>query len=69
MVIIIGRVIIRVTPFRALITLLVTYLLRPLPLHLKTRRTPQYCIDGCFSRGPIDLASCIQTQPLQNSCT
>ena len=31
---VIGRVIIRVTPFRALITLLITYLLSPLPLHV-----------------------------------
>ena len=29
---VISRVIIRVTPFRALITLLITYLLSPLPL-------------------------------------
>ena len=31
---VIGRVIIRVTPFRALITLLITYLLSPLPLQV-----------------------------------
>ena len=31
---VIGRVIIRVTPFRALITLLITHLLRPLPLQV-----------------------------------
>ena len=30
----ISRVIIRVTPFRALITLLITYLLSPLPLQV-----------------------------------
>ena len=32
---VISRVIIRVTPFRALITLLITYLLSPLPLQVK----------------------------------
>ena len=31
---VISRVIIRVTPFRALITLLITYLLSPLPLQV-----------------------------------
>ena len=31
---VISRVIIRVTPFRALITLLITYVLRPLPLQV-----------------------------------
>ena len=31
---VIGRVIIRVTPFRALTTLLITYLLSPLPLQV-----------------------------------
>ena len=31
---VIGRVIIRVTPFRAPITLLITYLLSPLPLQV-----------------------------------
>ena len=34
MVIFISRVIIRVTPFRALVTLLTTYLLSPLPLQV-----------------------------------
>ena len=33
---VISRVIIRVTPFRALITLLITYLLSPLPLQVRT---------------------------------
>ena len=32
---VISRVIIRVTPFRALITLLITYLLSPLPLQVR----------------------------------
>ena len=32
---VISRVIIRATPFRALITLLITYLLSPLPLQVK----------------------------------
>ena len=31
---VISRVVIRVTPFRALITLLITYLLSPLPLQV-----------------------------------
>ena len=34
---VVSRVIIRVTPFRALITLLITYLLSPLPLQVKAR--------------------------------
>ena len=34
---VISRVIVRVTPFRALITLLVTYLLSPLPLQVGSR--------------------------------
>ena len=34
---VIGRVIIRVTPFRALTTLLITYLLSPLPLQVGLR--------------------------------
>ena len=39
----ISRVIIRVTPFRALIALLITYLLGPLPLQVKCirQRDPQ----------------------------
>ena len=36
--VIISRVIIRVTPFTALITLLITYLLSPLPLQVGFRR-------------------------------
>ena len=35
---VISRVIIRVTPFRALITLLITYLLSPLPLQVEVIR-------------------------------
>ena len=35
---VISRVIIRVTPFRALITLLITYLLSPLPLQVQNPR-------------------------------
>ena len=34
---VISRVIIRVTPFRALITLLITYLLSPLPLQVRVK--------------------------------
>ena len=34
---VISRVILRVTPFRALITLLITYLLGPLPLQVELR--------------------------------
>ena len=36
---VISRVIIRVTPFRALITLLITYLLSPLPLQVEPSET------------------------------
>ena len=36
---VISRVIIRVTPFRALINLLITYLLSPLPLQVRVQRT------------------------------
>ena len=43
---VISRVIIRVTPFRALITLLITYLLSPLPLQAVTRQTTSCSLEA-----------------------
>ena len=44
---VIGRVIIRVTPFRALTTLLITYLLSPLPLQVGLRvQSVQFRVQG-----------------------
>ena len=48
---VISRVIIRVTPFRALITLLITYLLSPLPLQVTN------CRGGAHRRGHGDRPS------------
>ena len=56
---VISRVLIRETPFRALITLLITYLLSPLPLQIGYTETnnlqievpgPRSCAGGCARR-------------------
>ena len=39
---VISRVIIRVTPFRALLTLRITYLLSPLPLQVRVKALGAY---------------------------
>ena len=48
---VISRVIIRVTPFRALITLLIIYLLSPLPLQVNPKPYPQSLASGWCFRG------------------
>ena len=52
---VISRVIIRVTPFRALITLLTTYLLSPLPLEL-VAKTVNSEVDCQYHERVRDLA-------------